>query len=96
MLNLILFHFDRNIDKFWPSVANYLLFFSKIAKKLIFALCPEIAIAEVTVSCASMWYKNAVPQLRNCAALQKYEQLNCAFDVMLFMPASDLFQIIGF
>ena len=47
-MNLILLHFHRNIDKFRPRLANYLLFFSlKIAKNAVFALCCEISIAEV-------------------------------------------------
>ena len=33
-LNLILFHFDGNIDKCWPSTANYFLLFCQNSKKL--------------------------------------------------------------
>ena len=44
---MILFHFDRNIDKRRPSSTNYLLFMSKVAKNAVFALCCEISIAEV-------------------------------------------------
>ena len=48
--NLILFHFHRNIDTYWPSSANYVLFFiSKIAKNAVFALCCEVSIAEVAL-----------------------------------------------
>ena len=47
-LNLILLHFNRNTDKFWPSLANYLLFFlSKIVKNAVFQFCFEIFIAKV-------------------------------------------------
>ena len=49
-LNLILLHFDRNIDKCQAYLANYLLFQSKIAKNAVFALCSEISIAEVRLS----------------------------------------------
>ena len=38
-LNLILFHFDCNIDKCQRFLANYLLFFVKVAKNAVFALC---------------------------------------------------------
>ena len=42
-LNLILFYFDRNIYKFWPSLAKSLYFSSvKIAKKAVFAMSCEI------------------------------------------------------
>ena len=33
-LNLILFHFNRNIDKCWPCLANYLLFFCLKSQKM--------------------------------------------------------------
>ena len=47
-LNLILFHFDRNIDQCRPFfLATCLLFSVKIAKNAVFALCCEISITKV-------------------------------------------------
>ena len=46
-LNLILLYFDHNIDKCRPFLANHLLFFVKITKNAVFALCCEILIVEV-------------------------------------------------
>ena len=46
--NLILFNFDRYINKFRRSLANYLLFFClKSQKNAIFALCCGISVAQV-------------------------------------------------
>ena len=53
----------------------FALFLSKIAKNAAFALRCEISIAEVGLRLT--WYDNAVPQLRNCAALQLNQKVPC-------------------
>ena len=97
-LNLILFHFDRNINKCRPSLGNYLLFFClKIAKNAVFALCCEISIAELMLrfnlvrKCRSA-FTNCVALQPNqkvhcgsCATLQKLKKLNCAFFAALLL-----------
>ena len=48
ILNLTLFHFDRNIDKCWPFLVNYSLFFClKLQKNAVFILRREILIANL-------------------------------------------------
>ena len=78
-LNLILFYFDRNFDKWRPSLANYsgYSFLPKIVKNAVFALCCEISIAKVRLRFNLVPYKNAVPQLRNCVALQLNQKVYC-------------------
>ena len=62
-LNLILFHFDHNIEKGGFLRKLLTLFLSNIAKKTaIFALCCEISIAEVKLH---SWYEDAAPQFWN-------------------------------
>ena len=97
-LNVILFHFDRNINKYRPSFCSYLLFFClKLQNKRY--LHRVVRFQLLKLSCALAWYENAVPQLRNCAvlqlnqkvhcgscaALQKLQNLNCAFCVALLL-----------
>ena len=97
-LSLILFHFDRNIDKCSPSLANYLLFFCLKSQKMRYLHC--IVKSQLRkLNYASTWYENAVPQLRNCvalqlnqrvhwgscAALQEFKTLNCAFCAALLL-----------
>ena len=97
-LNLILLHFDRNIDKCRACLANYLLFFSPKLQKMRYLHC-VVKFQLRKLGCALTWYKNAVPQLRNCvalqlnqkvhcgscAALQKAKKLNCAFCAALLL-----------
>ena len=64
-LNLILFHFDRNIDKCPPFLANYLLFFCLKFQKMRYLYC-VVKSQLRKLNCALTWYENAVPQLR-CA-----------------------------
>ena len=92
-LNLILVHFDRNIDKCWASLANCLHFLCLKLQK-----CGIICIVSFNINygsycCGLTWYQNVAPQLRSyialqlnqkvyCgtwAALQKLEKFNCAF-----------------
>ena len=48
-IKLIFAHFNLNIGKCRPYLANYLLFFClKITKHAVFELCCEILIAEVS------------------------------------------------
>ena len=46
-LNLVSFHFDRNINNCRPSLAIICPFLSQIVKNAVFALCCEISIEEV-------------------------------------------------
>ena len=68
-LNLILFHFDCNINKCRPSLANYLLFLSKITKNAVFALCCEISIAEVRLRFNMVRRCSTIAELR-CASIE--------------------------
>ena len=86
-LNLILFHFNRNLDKCWPSLANCLPFFhQKSQKNAVFALCCEISIEEVRLRvnlvrkrcsaiaelrCASTKSKSLLRKLRYASELKK-------------------------
>ena len=63
-LNLILFHFDRNVDKRQASLA---LFLSKIAKNAVFALCYKISIVEVRLRSSN---KNAILQSQICVSVR--------------------------
>ena len=74
--NLILFHFNRNIDNCRPSLANYLLFFCLKSQKLRY-LHGVVKFQLRKLGCALTWYKNAVPQLRNCVALQLNQKVYC-------------------
>ena len=75
-LNLILFHFDRNFDKYRPSLANYFLFFCLKSKKMRYLHC-VVKFQLRKLDCALTRYKNAVPQLRNCVALQLNQKIHC-------------------
>ena len=67
-LNLVLFHFDRNIKNRQPSLANYLLFFGLKLQKMRYLHC-VVKFQLRKSGCPLTWYENAVPQLRNCATL---------------------------
>ena len=96
-LNLILFHFDRNVNKCRPSLAIICSFLSQIAKNAVFALCCEISVTQARLRfnlvrkcrsaiaelrCASIELKSS---LRSCAELQKLKKLNCAFCAALLL-----------
>ena len=66
--NSILFHFDRNIDKCRPSLANYLLFFCLTSQKMRY-LHRAVRFQLLKLNCALTWSENAIPQLRNCVVL---------------------------
>ena len=68
-LNLILLHFHRNIDQFRACLAKYLLFFSLKLQKTQYLHC-VVKLRLRKLGCALTWYKNSIPQLRNCVALQ--------------------------
>ena len=75
-LNLILLHFDRNIDKCRASLANHLLFFRLKLQKMRYLHC--VVIFQLRkLGCALTWYENVVPQLRNCVALQLNQKVHC-------------------
>ena len=71
-LTLILFHFDRNIDKCRPSLADCLLY----CQKMRYLHC-VVKFKLRKLGCALTWYENAVPQLRNCVALQLNQKAHC-------------------
>ena len=96
-LNLISFHFDRNINKCRPSLAIICSFLSQIAKNAVFVLCCEISIAEVRLRfnlvqkwrsaiaelrCASTESKSSLRKLRCTSETKK---LNCAFCAALLL-----------
>ena len=61
-LNLILFHFDRNINKCRTSLATYLLFFCHKSQKMRYLQC-VMKFQLRKLGSALTWYENAVPQL---------------------------------
>ena len=75
-LNLILLYFHRSINKFRTCLANYLLFFSLKLQKTQYLHC-VVKFWLRKLSSALTWYENAVPQLRNCAALQLNQKVHC-------------------
>ena len=75
-LNLILFHFDRNIDKCRASLANYLLFYFQKSQKLRYLPC-VVKFQLQKLGCTLTWYEHAVPQLRLCAALLLNQKFHC-------------------
>ena len=93
-LNLILFHFDHNIDECRLLLENYLLFFCFKSKKNRYLHC-SVKFQLRKLGCALTWFENAVMQLQNCvafqlnqkvysgscAAFQKLKTLNCAFKI---------------
>ena len=97
-LNLILFPFNRNIDKSRPFLAKCLLFFRLKSQKMRYLHC-LVKFQLRKLGYALTWYENAVPQLRNCitlqlnqkvhcpssAALQKVKKLNCEFCAALLL-----------
>ena len=72
-LNLISFHFDRNINKCRPSLA---ILFCLKSQKMRYLYC-VVKFQLRKLGCALTWYKNDVPQLRNCAALQLNQKVHC-------------------
>ena len=77
-VNVLVFHFDCHIDQSRPSFANYLLFFRPKSRKKngVFALCCGISIVKI-IGCILTWYKNAIPQLRNCVVLELNQKVHC-------------------
>ena len=74
-LNLISLHFDRNNDKYRPSLAIYLLFFSLKSQKMRYLHCfAKFQLQKL--GCALTWYENAAPKLRNCVALQLNQKVH--------------------
>ena len=55
-MNLILFNFDRNIDKCRPSLANYFLFFGLKSQKMRYLHC-VVKFQLRELDCALTWYK---------------------------------------
>ena len=54
-LNLTLFHFDRNVDKCRPYLANYLLFFCLKSQKMRYLHC-VVKFQLRKLGCALTWY----------------------------------------
>ena len=75
-LNFIVFHFDSNINKSRPSLANYLLFFFLKSKKMPYLHC-VVKFKSWKLGCASPWFKNAIPPLRKCVSLQPKRKVHC-------------------
>ena len=81
-LNLILLHLDGNFDKFWPSIANYLLFFSLKLQKMRYLHC-GVKFQLRKLGCALTWYEkccSAIAELRCTSTESKssLRKLHCA------------------
>ena len=74
-LNLVLFHFDGNIDKCPPFLAKYLLFSSKKWKKRYLHCVMKFQLRNL--GCTLTWHENAFPQLPDCVALQLNQKGHC-------------------
>ena len=71
-----MFHFDRNIDKYWPFFSKLsTLFLSQIQKNRYLHCDVKFLLGKL--GCALTWCENDVPQLRNCVALQLNEEVRC-------------------
>ena len=75
-LNLILFHYDRNIDKCWPSLENYLLFFCLKSQKMRYLHC-VVKFQLRKLGYPLTRFKNVILQLRNCVALHLNQKVYC-------------------
>ena len=62
-LTLILFHFDCDMDKCRPSLANYLLFFCLKSQKMRCLHC-VVKFQLRRVGWALTWYKNTIQQFQ--------------------------------
>ena len=95
-LNLVLLHFDRNIDKCQACLANYLLLFSLKLQKTQYLHC-VVKFRLRKLGCALTWYENAVPLQLNqkdhcgsCAALQKAKKIKLRICAALLLVEKSL------